>query len=310
VASLIPTPDWPLYATRRWHSLQRNRGDWHVANAALLDEVRSMLRERGPLASSDVNHLGPKKGPWWDWSQGKFAIEWLFMAGEVGVTTRKGAFERVYDLVDRVIPADVLAEPPVPDEEARERIILRAAAHLGVGILADLADYHRMRVELARAAVRSLVGRGELVEVAVEGWKQKAYALPTTTVPRHGCPDGRLVSPFDPLVWFRPRNVRLFDFDYTIEIYTPEPKRIYGYYVLPYLQGDRIVARVDVRSDRKAGVLRVPGAYVEKDADVDLDVLAGELKLLAEWQGCGAVEIGDKGELATPLRRVGTERTE
>lgn len=304
VASLIPTELWPLLTTRRWHSLQRNRGDWHVRNAELLDEVRAMLRERGPLASSDVNHIGPTTGPWWDWSQGKHAIEWLFMAGEVGVTTRQGAFERVYDLVDRVIPPEVLAAPAVPDEEARERIILQAARHLGVGILNDLADYHRMLIQSAKVAIRSLVAKGELVEVRVEGWKQQAYAPADLTVPRRGCPDGRLVSPFDPLVWFRPRNLRLFDFDYTIEIYTPEPKRTYGYYVLPFLQGDRIVARVDVRSDRRAGVLRVPGAFAEAGATVDLDLLAAELRLLASWQGCDAVEVGTKGDLAKQLRRV------
>ena len=304
VASLIPTELWPLLTTRRWHSLKRNRGDWHVKNAALLDELRTMLREQGSLGSADVNHIGPAKGQWWTWSAGKYAIEWLFMAGEVGVTTRRGAFERVYGLIDDVIPPDVLAAPHVPDTEAREQLILQAAGHLGVGILNDLADYHRMLIAPAKAAISALVARGELVEVAVEGWKQPAYVLPSIKVPRRGCPDGRLVSPFDPLVWYRQRNVRLFDFDYTIEIYTPEPKRIYGYYVLPFLQGEEIVARVDVRSDRKAGVLRVPGAFTEPGATVDVSGLMAELRLLAQWQGCADVEIGTKGDLVKPLRKV------
>jgi hypothetical protein len=148
------------------------------------------------------------------------------------------------------------------------------------------------------------VDEGALVAHAVEGWADTAYALPTMKVPRRGCPDGRLVSPFDPLVWYRPRNVRLFDFDYTIEIYVPEPKRVYGYYVLPFLQGDRIVARVDVRSDRKAGVLRVPGAFSEHGTAVDVDGLMAELRLLASWQGCAEVVVGDRGDLAAGLRRV------
>jgi uncharacterized protein YcaQ len=170
VASLIPTELWPMLATRRWSSQQRSYGDWHVHNAALLDEVRALLREQGPLASSDVNHIGPRKGPWWEWSQGKRAIEWMFMAGEVGVTTRKGAFERVYDVIERVIPPDVLAEPTVSETEACERLVLRAAGHLGVGTLKDLADYYRMLVAPAKAAIRSLVARGSLVELRVDGW--------------------------------------------------------------------------------------------------------------------------------------------
>jgi uncharacterized protein YcaQ len=142
------------------------------------------------------------------------------------------------------------------------------------------------------------------VAVTGVGWKDKAYGRPGRTIPRRGCPDGRLVSPFDPLVWFRPRDLRLFDFDYTIEIYTPEPKRRYGYYVLPFLQGDAIVGRVDVRSDRNAGVLRVPGAYSEEGAVVDVEGLAAELRLLAQWQGCGDIVVGDKGDLAKRLRKV------
>lgn len=304
VASLIPTEQWPLLAWKRARSLERNWKDWHIQNAEVIDDVRGFLRDTGPLASSDVNHLGPRKGQWWTWSAGKTAIEWLFAAGEVGVTTRRGAFERVYDLVERVMPADVLAAPAVPEVESCERLVLDAVRHLGVGTLADIADYHRVLVGAARIAARTLVDRGELVETRVEGWKEPAYVLPDVVVPRRGCPDGRLVSPFDPLVWFRRRNVRLFDFEYTIEIYVPEPERVYGYYVLPYLQGDRIAARVDVRSDRNAGVLRVPGAFAEKDADVDPTLLLAELRRLGEWQGCAEVEIGDRGDLAAPLRRV------
>ena len=304
VASLIPTELWPVLAWRRSAGLHTNWHEWRATNGKVLAEVQSMLEKRGPLASSDVNHLGPKKGPWWDWSQGKRAIEAMLVAGEVGVTTRKGAFERVYDLIERVIPPAVLAAPPVPEHESRRRLLLLAARSLGIATLRDLADYHRQLPTKAKPLLRELVSEGSLVEHAIEGWTEPAFALPTMKVPRHGCPDGRLVSPFDPLVWYRPRNVRLFGFDYTIEIYVPEPKRVYGYYVLPFLQGDRIVARVDVRSDRKAGVLRVSGAFAEDGVAVDVDALMAELRLLASWQGCGEVVVGDRGDLAARLRKV------
>lgn len=304
VASLIPTELWPVLHWRRTAGVHTNWHEWRTKNGEVLAEVQRLLAEQGPLASSDVNHIGPKKGPWWDWSQGKRAIEAMFVSGEVGVTTRKGAFERVYDLIEHVIPAEVLAAPQVEEHESRRRLLLLAARSLGIGTLKDLADYHRQLPTKVKPIVRELVAEGALVEHSVEGWADQAYALPTMKVPRRGCPDGRLVSPFDPLVWYRQRNVRLFDFDYTIEIYVPEPKRRYGYYVLPFLQGDDLVARVDVRSDRKEGVLRVPGAFAEPGTSVDVDGLMAELRLLASWQGCADVVVGDKGDLAPQLRRV------
>ena len=304
VASLIPTELWPVLHWRRTAGLHTNWHEWRAKNGEVLAEVQRLLAEQGPLASSDVNHIGPKRGPWWDWSQGKRAIEAMFVFGEVGVTTRKGAFERVYDLIEHVIPADVLAAPQVEEHESRRQLLLLAARSLGIGTLKDLADYHRQLPTKVKPIVRELVEEGALVEHAVEGWADPAYALPTMKVPRGGCPGGRLVSPFDPLVWYRQRNVRLFDFDYTIEIYVPEPKRIYGYYVLPFLQGDDLVARVDVRSDRKAGVLRVPGAFAEAGKSVDVDGLMAELRLLATWQGCADVVVGDRGDLAPALRKV------
>ena len=304
VASLIPTELWPMLGWRRstdvhhaWHTFQRRE-------AKVIDEVLALVRDGGPIGVSDLAHLGPGSGSWWGWSRGKSVLESLFTFGQVAVTTRRGAFERVYDLTERVIPAAMLDAPEVPEHESRRRMLLLAAHSLGVGTLKDLADYHRQMFTKTKPVLRELVEEGALVEHTVEGWREVAYALPTMKVPRTGCPDGRLVSPFDPLVWYRQRNERLFDFSYTIEIYTPEPKRIYGYYVLPFLQGDRIVARVDVRSDRKAGVLRVPGAFEEPGCDVDLDGLLAELRLLAQWQGCGDVVIGSKGDLAKRLRRL------
>ena len=295
-ACLVPVDLWPAVHWRRFHHRQ------HSVDTPIHDEVRSVLRERGPLAASELD-MGGRSEAWWGWSAGKRAVEGLFAEGEVGVVGRRRAFERVYDVIDRVIPGDVLARPLVPEHDARRMLLVQAARSLGVGTARDLVDYHRQKLADAKEALASLVEDGSLEEARVEGWKDAAYLVPGTTIPRKGCPDGRLVSPFDPLVWCRPRDLRLFDFTYTIEIYVPEPKRVYGYYVLPFLHGDRIAARVDVRSDRKAGVLRVHGAFAEPgiDHEATAHALAGELRLLAGWQGCGAIEVGRKGDLAPAL---------
>ena len=298
-ACLIPIDLWPALHWKRHHH-------WHAAvDQQIHDAVRAALRERGPLAASDLE-MGGRSEAWWGWSAGKRAVEQLFGNGEVGVAGRRRAFERVYDVIERVIPSDVLARPLVPEHDARRLLLAQAARSLGVGTARDLVDYHRQKLADAKDALASLVDDGSLDVVAVEGWKDPAYVVPGVTIPRRGCPDGRLVSPFDPLVWCRPRNQRLFDFTYTIEIYVPEPKRVYGYYVLPFLHGDRIAARVDVRSDRKAGVLRVHGAFAEPGVDHEATAaaLATELRLLASWQGCAEVAVGRKGDLAAALASV------
>ena len=298
-ACLIPVDLWPALHWKRHHH-------WHApVDQEIHDAVRSALRERGPLSASELD-MGGRSHAWWGWSAGKRAVEQLFGNGEVGVAGRRRAFERVYDVVERVIPPDVLARPLVPEHDARRLLLVEAARSLGVGTARDLVDYHRQKLADAKDALASLVDDGSLEEVRVEGWKDPAYVVPGAKIPRGGCPDGRLVSPFDPLVWCRPRNQRLFDFTYTIEIYVPEPKRVYGYYVLPFVHGDRIAARVDVRSDRKAGVLRVHGAYAEAGIDHEptAAALAAELRLLASWQGCGEVAVGRKGDLAPALASV------
>jgi uncharacterized protein YcaQ len=298
-ACLIPVDLWPALHWRRHHH-------WHApVDQQIHDAVRDLLQAKGPLAASELD-MGGRSEAWWGWSAGKRAVEQLFGNGEVGVVGRRRAFERVYDLIDRVLPPDVFARPLVPEHDARRLLLVEAARSLGVGTARDLVDYHRQKLADAKDALTSLVEDGSLEVVAVEGWKDHAYVVPGTTIPRRGCPGGRLVSPFDPLVWCRPRNIRLFDFTYTIEIYVPEPKRVYGYYVLPFLHGDRIAARVDVRSDRKAGVLRVHGAFAEEgvDHEATAHALAAELRLLASWQGCGEVVVGRKGDLAPALASV------
>jgi hypothetical protein len=312
-ASLLPVAMQPLF---RWRMTRARQGDtWggmaRLARerpefvAAVLDEVAA----RGPLSAGELSDPGEKRGPWWGWADGKRALEWLFWCGDVAVAERRG-FERVYDLTERVLPADVIAEP-TPDEAAAHRELLRrAGAALGVGTAADLADYFRIKVPLARPRLAELVAAGELETVDVEGWREPAYLHPAASRPRRVSPRA-LLSPFDSLVWFRPRGERLFDFRYRLEIYTPADKRVHGYYVLPFLLGERIVARVDVKADRKAGRLLVHAAHAEDDNDLLYVAaeLAAELALLARWldlaDGIVVTPEGDLGPaLAAAVRRA------
>ena len=234
---------------------------------------------------------------------GKRALEWLFWKGKVTVT-RQPDFIRWFDLPERVHPAGVLDEPPIEEREAHRRLLRLAVGRCGVGTAADLADYYRIGIRPARAALADLAAAGEIREVEVEGWSEPAYLDPEAVVPRRV--EGRaLLSPFDPLVWFRPRIERLFDFKYRIEIYIPRPKRVHGYYVLPFLLGERMVARVDLKLDRKGRSLRVLGSYGEVGIAVDRVCrnLATELAEMAEWLGAGKIAVSSKGDLASPLSR-------
>jgi hypothetical protein len=269
--------------------------------AAVLEEVRA----RGPVTAARVAHLDEprgRKGPWWDWSDVKRALEFLFWSGEI-TSARRRRFERLYDVPERVLPAAVLATP-VPAEDEAQRALLRIAAKaMGVATEADLRDYFRLSAADAKPRVAELVSAGDLVPVAVEGWTQPAFVAPGARVPRRV--DARaLVGPFDSLVWNRPRIERLFGFRYRIEIYVPEPQRVHGYYVLPFLLGDRLVARVDLKSDRAASALLVQAAHAEPGApDETPAALAGELRRMATWLGLDDVLVGDRGDLAAALRR-------
>ena len=234
---------------------------------------------------------------------GKRALEWLFWTGGVTVADRR-RFIRWFDVPERVHSAEAMARPPVEAPEALRRLLRLATALCGVGTASDLADYYRMEVRPARAALSDLVDSGEIRQVEVEGWSEPAYLDRDAVIPRRVA--GRaLLSPFDALVWRRPRLERLFDFRYRIEIYIPRPKRIHGYYVLPFLLGDKMVARVDLKLDRKGRRLRVLGSYGEVDIDVDRVCrnLAGELSELAEWLGADQITVSPKGDLAAPLSR-------
>ncbi|MGZ4120466.1 MAG: winged helix-turn-helix domain-containing protein [Actinomycetota bacterium] len=305
-ASLIPVELYPLM---HWQMERAKRGElwggihrFAKENAAYVEQAYAEVRDRGPLAASDLSEKERRGEKWWGWAKQKSAMEWLFWTGRVTTSTRRN-FERVYDLTERVIP-ERFARAPVPPEEEQHRELLAMAAHaMGVATATDLADYFRIKKPVARPRIAELVEAGRLVPVHVEGWKYPAFMDPSVRSARRV--DARaLVSPFDSLVWERARTHRLFDFHYRIEIYTPAHKRVHGYYVVPFVLGDTLVGRVDLKADRKADALLVHAAYAE-DGRPPGDVagpLAGELRLLAEWLELEKVRVGARGNLARALR--------
>lgn len=306
-ASLISVGLQPFL---RWRMAQADRHAWggmrRVAREQpdLVSWVLDEVRERGPLTAAEIEHDAPRptEGWGWKWSDVKTALEWLFWTGEVTASRRNGAFARVYDLTARTLPAAVV-DAPTPDEpDAHRELVGVAAAALGVATESDLRDYFRLPAAPARQAVAELVEAGELQPVTVAGWRAPAYLHHAAKLPRQ-VRAATLVSPFDPLVWARERTERLFGFRYRIEIYVPAAQRVHGYYVLPFLLGDRLVARVDLKADRKAGVLRVPGAWAEEGQDLlaIAEALAQSLVELARWLGLGEVAAPEAGDLATPL---------
>jgi uncharacterized protein YcaQ len=310
-ASLLPVELQPLL---RWRMARADALAWKgVARVAteqpqLLEFVLDVVRERGPIRASELAAKGRRREPreMWSWSEEKTALEYLFFAGRV-CAARRVNFERLYDLPERVLPQPILQAPTPSQDEAQRQLILIAAKRLGVATEPDLGDYFRLPRTESKARVAELAEDGGLVPVRVEGWRQPAYL--STERPegqRRAAAARALLTPFDSLVWARERTERLFDFRYRIEIYTPAPKRVHGYYVLPFLLGDRLVARVDLKSDRQAGVLRVRGAFAEPHADPGLVAaeLADELRLLSAWLEHDSVSVARKGDLAVPLRRA------
>jgi uncharacterized protein YcaQ len=303
-ASLIPIEYQPLLRWRMANpdKMWRSLAELQQRNPGYIDAVYDEVASKGPLSVGAFD--SPRRnGPWWGWHDAKRALEVLFATGRI-TATRGANFERVYDLPERVFPAAVLAQPTPDDADARRELLRIAARAMGVATISELCGYWRLNVPRDRPLVAELVDEGELRMMRVEGWRDVVYVPADSRVPRRGV-EGRLVSPFDPVMWQRKRVERLFGFDYRIEIYVPAPKRRYGYYVLPFLFGDRFVARVDLRADRKRGALEVRGAWAELGMIDDLDALpalAAELWTLAGWLGLTAVEVGRRGDLASALR--------
>jgi len=306
-ASLLPVETWPLLrwrmqAAERNEGIYRGLASWARDNSGLIGDVHRQVVDRAPLAASEI--LGPKgAGGWWGWSDAKAALEWLFWAGRVTTHSRRG-FERLYDLPERVLPKAVLAMPVPQPAEAQRQLLGISAAALGIATAGDLRDYFRLSPAAMQGRLEELVEAGDLLPVAVEGWKQQAYLHARARRPRKVAARA-LLAPFDPLVFERSRTERLFGFHYRIEIYTPAEKRRYGYYVLPFLLGERIVARVDLRADRPAGVLRLLAAYAEPGAPPDTaEELLAELRLMQAWLGLDRLEIAPAGDLGPTLARI------
>src|SRR4051794_6206518 len=285
-----------------WGSMVRLQRERPGYVAEVLDRVRA----EGPLKASDLAEARPEgPGTMWNWHAGKVALEWLFYSGALTARERTAGFERVYDLPERVLPPEILATPTLDPADAVRELVRTAARALGVATERDLRDYFRLKPAPARMAIAELAEAGELLPVEVDGWGAPAWLAPGARRPRW-IRARALLSPFDSLVWERPRVERIFGFRYRIEIYTPAAKRVHGYYVLPFLLGDRLVGRVDLKADRKAGVLRVQSAFAEDDVDRALVAteLAGELALMADWMQLDAVSVSDRGDLARDLRPV------
>lgn len=313
-ACFLPLELYPLMRWRmdlrveRWAMFERKQKDY-------MEAVYREVAERGPIAAGDISIAGKSTGPWWGWSEGKLAVELLFREGRLAVAGRRN-FERLYDLPERVIPKEALEAPAVSPDDAKKELFVRAATAMGVGTMKDIAQYFHVDGWWDRMAVDGrvppsntqrlfdeLVEAGRLEPVRVEGWKRTGYIAPGVKIPR--AVDARaIVSPFDPILWERKWTKSVFDFDYQIEIYVPAPKRIYGYYVLPFLMGDNFAARVDLKADRKTSTLLVHAAYVEpgRNPRTVAAGLADELRAMAAWLKLGSFQVTTKGNLARPLK--------
>lgn len=295
-ASLLPLETYPLLRWRMagaergeigWGSLRAYAGERRAEAEAMLERIRT----EGPLAASDFEE-GRGKSGWWEWGDTKRALEWLFWAGLITTATRRASFERVYDLPERVIPAAILALPTPAEPDAQRALVAKGAEALGIATEIELRDYFRLKPEPAKRAVEALVEEGLLLPATIEGIAKPYYLHRDSSRPRR-IRGQALLAPFDPLVWERGRTERLFGFRYRIEIYTPAEKRVHGYYVLPFLLDERLVARVDLKADRRRSRLMVKGITLESDAPPETgERLTVELELMARWLGLEGVETG------------------
>ena len=308
-ASFMPVEWQPLFRWRMEVGRQGRDGrkDGLTAFArekqGYIDEVLAQIIQRGPVTGGDFAPEGPRKSGWWEWSDGKIALEWLFRAGLITTKTRRG-FERVYDLTERVIPSAILAAPTPSAADAKRELVLISARAMGVATVADLADYFRVLQAEVRTALAELIEAGAVEEVRVEGWRDPAYLSTDAKLPRRAT-GAALLSPFDNMIWRRERTERMFEARYRIGLYTPAAQRDEGYYVLMFLLGERIAARVDLKADRKVGALLVQAAHLEPGADEaeTSAALAAELRAIAAWQSLGEIAVAKKGGLSTALSR-------
>lgn len=297
-AELHPLLRWRMAQEHRWSGMR----EWAREHRPLIESVLADVASRGPMSAGELDAAERKKGPWWGWGDTKRALEHLFYEGRLGAL-RRDSFERVYCDPRLVVPAEVADRPTPSERDALVGLLERSARGHGVGTAKDLADYFRLPITVVRPLLDEMAADGLVERVDVEGWKDPAYRHPDAVLPRwvRAC---ALVSPFDSVMWERDRVERLFGFRYRIEIYVPKPKRVHGYYVLPFLLGDRYVARVDLKADRADSCLLVQSAFAEDGVD-RAEVagrLAGELRTLATWLGLDDVTVVNRGDLAAALR--------
>jgi uncharacterized protein len=308
MASLMPFEMHPLLRWRMAAAAENHKdsdtrvGHLNRSRPGFMQAALDEIRERGELSAREITGAGARRGGWWGWSDGKRALEALFAAGRLAAAGRRG-FERLYDLPERAIPARVLAMPTPAPEDAQRALMSIAARALGVGTERDLCDYFRIRTGSGRHRIKELVEAGELIPVSVEGWREPAYVARDARSP-HKLDARALLSPFDSLIWYRARTERIFGFRYRIEIYTPLANRKFGYYVLPFLLGDRLVARIDLKSDRANRTLLVNGAHLEPGvrANPVAEPLMRELITMASWLGLEQIKVTRRGDLAKKLR--------
>ena len=305
MAALIPIDDWPLFRHRMegW-GMFRSVSAYEQNHPGALDEIRDRIRSEGAIRPAQLDeHHETGLGPWWDWSFAKTALENLFFQGVVTVPTCIN-FARTYDLTERVLPAEILNRS-FSEQEQRRELLRKSLRHTGVATFADLTDYYRQGTAACRPILKEMVAAGEALEVSVEGWKDKAYLDPEAATPRK-IEGVALLCPFDPVVWHRARTERLFDFHYRIEIYTPEPKRVFGYYVFPVLFDGELVGRLDLKADRARSALLVRGSYLEAGQDPKRIAprIKEELATMADWLQLESTVIEPKGGLASALAKA------
>ena len=308
-ASLVPLP---LHPIMRWRMQRALKGDatygamnrFAAENKKFLGDTMKFIVSHGPVTAADVPGGGKSAGGWWSWSKGKLALETLFSQGLV-TTAHRTNFARAYDISERVIPPEIFNLPTPSEAETFRTLIEKSAQALGVATETDLRDYFRLPVAEAKQAIRDCVSEGTVQQVNVESWEKPAYVLSGLSLPRKTSDVATLLSPFDPMVWNRDRAQRLFNFHYRIELYTPQHKRKFGYYVLPFLSGDRMIGRVCLKADRATQTLNVNTSHIEDggDATHTASLLATELQRLAAWLCLENIIVKNSGSLARSLKR-------
>ena len=284
---------WKMDAARTGKVTHWGLTSFYEENKAFVKRILKHVEKNGPTTSRELSTRTEKKGTWWDWDEAKVALEYLFLTGELMSRGRGSDFARIYDTPERVLPQRIIDAPTPSEHEARKQLLVRSAVAQGVATASDLADYYRQKLATVKPLIAELVEEGELREVAVDGWTEKAFVYRNAKLPKqlHAT---ALLSPFDSLVWCRPRNERLFDFHYRIEIYTPKEKRKFGYYVLPFMMNGKMVGRVDLKADRAKGILQAHSVHTEKGVkrSVINEALNAELAAMATWLGLEQVQIG------------------